>query len=130
MLWCSIEHKSVTPASHVGTSYGPGCSTFDSASCTCLGKQHKIAQVLGTLPSTWETQTKFPALGQYNSGHFNHLGSKSVCGIPLSFSLRIPFKLINEPLKSKQMKLRVIIFRDFNSIMLYLLILKIKLTKL
>ncbi|XP_051709403.2 ankyrin repeat domain-containing protein 55 isoform X1 [Oryctolagus cuniculus] len=49
-LWCSgLTLWPEAPASHMGTSSRPGCSTSNPALCCGLGKQWKMAQVLGSL---------------------------------------------------------------------------------
>ena len=49
-LWRSrLTPKPEALASHMGTGSRPGCSTSDPALCYGLGKQYKMAQVLGPL---------------------------------------------------------------------------------
>nr|XP_051705316.1 ORM1-like protein 1 isoform X1 [Oryctolagus cuniculus]XP_051705317.1 ORM1-like protein 1 isoform X1 [Oryctolagus cuniculus]XP_051705318.1 ORM1-like protein 1 isoform X1 [Oryctolagus cuniculus] len=81
-LWHSgLKPWPEAPAYHMDTSSSPGCSSSNPALCCGLGKQWKMAQVLGPLhPHGRPRSSWLLASDRHSSGHCSHLGNEPADG--------------------------------------------------
>uniref|UniRef100_A0A5F9CQI3 Lysophosphatidic acid receptor 1 n=1 Tax=Oryctolagus cuniculus TaxID=9986 RepID=A0A5F9CQI3_RABIT len=89
-LWCSgLTPWPEAPASPMGASSSPGCSSSDPALCYGLGKQRKMAQVLRPLHPRGRPRRNswLLALDRHSCSHCGQLGSEPSDGRPLFLSL-------------------------------------------